>query len=104
MRRTVPVILATATIAIILVYAFAPVVASYDVRRVERHEKPIFAHYAGGFLDGGTILYEGPGYEIQAKHRPIGADLDRWDTGIALSFSLPFYRRFNYETRVESVQ
>jgi hypothetical protein len=104
MRRALLAILGILVTAMVLLYALAPILASYDLRRITAHRRPIFARLSGEELDGGTILYRGFGYDLEAKHRIIPAQPARYDTGVALSFSVPFYKRFDCETTVESAQ
>ena len=102
--RHLPLVIPISLLAVIsLIYALGPIMASHDLRRLAQHKKPIFARYSGGFLDGGSRLYEGPGYYLRAKHSFIPeSDPIRYDIGVDLSFMIPFYRRFDYETTVES--
>ena len=103
MRRPLFVVLAVVAMGILLIYAFAPILASHDLRRLAQDREPTFARLSCILSDGGTTVYAGPGYELKAKHRIVGDSQPiRYDTGVALSFSIPFYKRFDYATTVES--
>ena len=105
--RVVAVVLGSVLGIFIALYGFAPLFASVDTRRVASHRKPLFcwSRWLGAeaeFLDGGSQLFRGLGYEIVAKHRIIEAH--RFDTGIAVSFTLPWYKRFDSETFIERTE
>jgi hypothetical protein len=94
-------------ITVFLLFAFALVLASYDAKRVAAHEQPVFcwSRWVGAreaYLDGGSEIHRGFGYEVIAKHRIIA--VHRFDTGVAVSFALPWFKRFDSETFVESPQ
>ena len=96
-------------IAAILPFAFSPLLASCDARRVAQHRSPLFcwSHWVGRdweMLDGGSMIYRGFGYELTAKHKIVGSQSKRYDSGVAVAFSLPFYKRYNSETTVESAE
>ena len=105
--RTIAVTLAAVIGVFALLFALAPLFASFDARRIAAHRQPVFcwSRWFGAqaaFLDGGSELYRGLGYEIVAKHRIIEAH--RFDAGIAVSFTLPCYRRFDSETFIERTE
>ena len=55
-------------------------------------------------LDGGSRIYRGFGYELTAKHKIISTEPKRYDSGVAIEFCLPFYKRYDSETTVESLE
>jgi hypothetical protein len=96
MKRTLGVILLLLLVLIAAVFASAPLLASYDARRVAQHKTPIFcwSHWIGGdweMLDGGSTIYRGFGYELTAKHKIVSAYPKRYDSGVAVTFTFPFY-------------
>jgi hypothetical protein len=97
-------------IAILLLpFVCAPLLARVDACRLAAHHPPAFcwSHWIGRdweMLDGGSMIYRGFGYEITAKHKILDSDSSKYDSGVAVAFCLPFYKRYNSETTVESVQ
>lgn len=105
--RAMFVIVAGIAVMLLLAFGFAPLLASYDVRRVAAHQEPTFcwSRWVGAeqsYLDGGTRIHRGFGYEVLAKHRIISGPPTRYDTGVAVSFTLPWYKRYDSETVIES--
>ena len=48
------------------------------------------------------MIYRGFGYELTAKHKIVLSHPKRYDSGVRVSFSLPFYSRYDFETTLES--
>jgi hypothetical protein len=109
MQRNLLASLVVLIIVAIVPFAFSPFLASCDARRVAQHRSPLFcwSHWLGRdweILDGGSIIYRGFGYELTAKHKIIGSEPKRYDSGLAIAFSLPFYKRYDSETTVEHTE
>jgi hypothetical protein len=107
MKRTLGAILLLLLVLVAALFASAPLLASYDARRVAQHRSPIFcwSHWIGRdweALDGGSMIYRGFGYELTAKHKIVSSSPKRYDVGIVVSFSLPFYSRYDFATTHES--
>lgn len=78
MKRTLGVILLLLLVFIAALFASAPLLASYDARRVAQHRSPIFcwSHWIGrdwDALDGGSMICRGFGYELTVKHEIVSA-------------------------------
>jgi hypothetical protein len=109
MRRKLITTLATLVALVISLFAFAPLLASHDAHRVAQHRAPLFcwSHWIGRdweMLDGGSMIYRGFGYELTAKHKIVSAQPKKYDSGVAVAFCLPFYKRYDSETTVESAE
>ena len=107
MRRKLIAALVGLVVLVLSLFAFAPLLASHDVQRVAQHRAPLFcwSHWVGRdweMLDGGSRIYRGFGYELTAKHKIVGTEQKRYDSGVAIEFCLPFYKRYHSETTVES--
>jgi hypothetical protein len=106
-RRTLLTVIGTVAALVVLLFVLAPVLASFDAHRVAAHRAPAFcwSRWMGArqtYLDGGSEIHRGFGYEVVAKHRIIAAH--RYDTGVAVSFAFPWFKRFDSETVVETDQ
>lgn len=109
MRRKVIATLSVLAVLIVSLFAFAPLLASYDAGRVAEHRSPLFcwSHWIGRdweMLDGGSMIYRGFGYELTAKHKIVDSQSRTYDSGVAVAFSLPFYKRYDSETTIESTE
>lgn len=93
---------------LVCLFAFAPLLARYDARRLASGGEPIFcwSHWIGRdweMLDGGTRIYRGFGYELLAKHRIIGSNEPvRYERGVAVTFAMPCYKRFDFEIPLQN--
>ena len=106
-RRRLAVVLLSGTLVLILcVVAFAPAFAAIDARRIERYERPLFcwSYWIEGHLqyaDGGSALYRGLGYDIKRKQELLVSG-PGYETGMKVSFSLPWHKRYSWESTGES--
>jgi len=48
------------------------------------------------------MIYRRFGYELTAKHRIVSSQPKRYDSGVAVIFKLPFYKRYDCEITQES--
>jgi hypothetical protein len=111
MVKARPVLVATGVLAVLVlsVYACAPFLASFDAQRVVQQRGPVFcwSHWTrhdAFFADGGSIRYEGFGYTLLRKHRLVDVHPVTFETGVKVSFTMPFYRRYDWETSATSLQ
>lgn len=80
--RRVIVLLIMVTGAWLMAAAMRAGLSRIDYSRAQRGEQPLFAWQSASASDGGTIIYQGLGYEIEALHRfhvvegqPVGFDV-----------------------------
>ena len=92
---------------VVLLFAIAPVLASHDAGRIQHDKDPVFcwSYWLGRdllYADGGSALYRGFGYTVKRKHRLIDSRAPAYETGVKVSFTMPWYKRYEWESTGES--
>ena len=106
-KRTVIVTVSVVAAVVVVLFALSPVFASYDARRIQLDKDPLFcwSHWIGRdlfYADGGSVAYRGFGYTVKRKHRLISAQVPAYETGVKVSFTARWYKRYDWETTAES--
>ncbi|GAA5786680.1 hypothetical protein [Chitiniphilus shinanonensis] len=73
--------------AIFLPFLFGEI----DFWRLSNHEEPIFARFRAAAADGGTMWYEGFGYDLFNMYAFVDGQISKCTVGPAIHYSTPIH-------------